>query len=205
MLIWRKRCVAAQLNCELVVQEWDGMIPNLIAKKYDAIVSSMSMSAERRQKVAFTQRYYDSPSVFIVSKQSELKQVNKNSLKGLKLGVTLSTSQASYVAKHYNDIETVVFSESPKLYEALADGKVDVILEDKLAIYDWIANTKAGSCCKFIGDDIKDPIYFGDGAGIAVRLDDTTLLGLLNTAIDKIKADGTYDMINAKYFPFSIQ
>lgn len=198
-------CEAANLHCELVVQEWDGMIPNLIANKYDAIVSSMSMSAERREKVAFTQRYYDSPSVFIVSKQSDLTLVKPSTLKGMKLGVTLSTSQASYASKYYSGIETVVFSESPKLYEALAAGEVDIIMEDKLAIYDWIANTKAGTCCKFIGDDIKDPTYFGDGAGIAVRLDDARLLNIFNTAIDKIKSDGTYDMINAKYFPFSIQ
>ena len=198
-------CEAANLTCELVVQEWDGMIPNLIAKRYDAIISSMSMSAERREKVAFTRRYYDSPSVFIVPKQTDLKQVTSEAIKGLKLGVTLSTSQASYASKFYGDVETVVFAESPKLYEALASGAVDIIMEDKLAIYDWISNTKAGTCCKFVGEDIKDPTYFGDGAGIAVRLDDERLRTTFDKALDKIKEDGTYDMINAKYFPFSIR
>ncbi len=198
-------CEAANLTCEFVVQEWDGMIPNLIAKRYDAIISSMSMSAERREKVAFTQRYYDSPSVFIVPKGADLKEVTPESIKDLKLGVTLSTSQASYASEFYRSIDTVVFAESPKLYEALASGAVDIIMEDKLAIYDWISNTKAGTCCKFVGDDIKDPTYFGDGAGIAVRLDDEALRKTFDLALNKIKEDGTYDMINAKYFPFSIQ
>jgi polar amino acid transport system substrate-binding protein len=73
------------------------------------------------------------------------------------------------------------------------------------AIYDWMANTKAGSCCKFQGPDLLDVTHFGEGAGIALRLDDKERQTRLNEALKSIKADGTYDMINAKYFPFSIQ
>lgn len=198
-------CQTAKADCEFVIQEWNGMIPNLLANRYDAIISSMSMSLERRQKVAFSQKYYDSPSVFITRKDSSIKTVSAADIKGLKLGVTSSTSQAAYAAKFYPDVQTTVFTASPDLYKGLADGSVDIILEDKLAIYDWLANTKAGSCCDFKGGDLKDPVYFGEGAGIAVRPDDKALLATLDTALEKIKADGTYDMINAKYFPFSIQ
>jgi polar amino acid transport system substrate-binding protein len=72
-------------------------------------------------------------------------------------------------------------------------------------VYDWLANTKAGSCCEFRGNDIKNTEFFGDGAGIAVRPSDTELLAKLNSAIETIQADDTYDTINAKYFPFSIR
>lgn len=198
-------CNAAQLNCEFVVQDWDGMIPNLLAEKYDTIISSMSMSAERKEKVKFTDRYYDSPSVFIVQKASQLRHMQPSDLTGMKLGVTSSTAQASFAEDHYGQVERVVYPSSPDLYKALAAGEVDVILEDKLAIYDWLTNTKAGSCCEFRGDDVKDPKYFGEGAGVAVRPDDAKLLAQLNEALKKIQADGTYDRINAKYFPFSIR
>lgn len=203
--IARALCDAASLRCEFVMQEWDGMIPNLLARKYDTIISSMSMSAERKEKVAFTERYYDSPSVFIVRKQSEIRQTDPGSLAGRKLGVTLSTSQASYADHFYPRSQRIIYPSSPDLYKALAAGEVDIILEDKLAIYDWLANTRAGTCCEFRGQDIKDITYFGEGAGIAVRPEDDALLRKLNAALDTIKADGTYDMINAKYFPFSIQ
>jgi len=82
---------------------------------------------------------------------------------------------------------------------------VAVILEDKLAAFDWLNNTKAGQCCEFRGDDIKEAKYFGDGAGIAVRKDDLDLLARLDAGLDEITEDGTYNMINAKYFPFSIR
>ncbi len=198
-------CSVAKLKCEFVVQDWDGMIPNLLENKYDTIISSMSMSAERKEKVKFTDPYYDSPSVFIVQKSSSLKRMQPSDLAGKKLGVTLSTSQASYADDHYNSVERIVYSSSPDLYKALEAEEVDVILEDKLAVYDWLTNTKAGSCCEFRGEDVKDPDYFGEGAGIAVRPDDADLLLRLNQALGTIQADGTYDRINAKYFPFSIR
>lgn len=198
-------CNAMRAQCEFVIQEWPGMIPNLLAKRYDAIVSSMSMSLERRQKVAFTRKYYDSPSVFIAKKGSSMDRSRLADLKGIRLGVTAETSQEAFAKRFYTSASLTVFSASPDLYTGLAEGNVDIILEDKLAVYDWLANTKAGTCCEFKGSDIKDPEFFGDGAGIAVRPDDRELLNKLNAALDAIQADGTYDTINAKYFPFSIQ
>ena len=198
-------CAAMGKPCDMVVQEWDEMIPGLLDGEYDAVVSSMSMSAERREKVAFTSRYYDSPSIFITAKTSSIAAFEPEDLKGRRLGVTLSTSQEAFARHFYGDAAIVVFNESPELYEGLATGKVDVILEDKLAAYDWLANTKAGQCCEFRGEDIKDPTYFGDGAGIALRKEDTALHDEFETALAKITAEGTYDMINAEYFPFPIR
>jgi len=198
-------CAAERFECEFVVQEWTGMIPNLLENRFDAIISSMSMSAERRTKVSFTNRYYDSPSVFIVRKGSNPNGTSANDLKKMKLGVTSATSQEAYAKEFYKDMSTTVFSASPELYKGLADGSVDIILEDKLAVYDWLANAKAGSCCEFVGSDIKNAEYFGDGAGIAVRPSDTKLLDRLNHGLAAIEASGEYDAINAKYFPFSIR
>jgi len=198
-------CETAKLKCEFVIQEWTAMIPNLLDNKYDAIISSMSMSAERREKVAFTQKYYDSPTVFIARKNDDIAGTSPDDLKKLRLGVTAATSQESYARKFYGGVATTVFHASPDLYKGLADGKVDIILEDKLAVYDWLANTKAGGCCEFKGKDIKNTEYFGDGAGIAVRPTDKPLLDKLNAALEEIETNDTYDTINAKYFPFSIR
>lgn len=198
-------CAAMKAECTLVVQKWDEMIPGLVASDYDAIVSSMSMSAERREKAAFTGRYYDSPSTFITAKDAELQAFAPEDLAGKRLGVTLATSQEAFAKDLYAAAEITVFDSSPELYQGLADGAVDVILEDKLAAYDWLTNTKAGQCCTFRGEDIKNPSYFGDGAGIAVRKEDEDLLARFDEALAAITEDGTYNLINAKYFPFSIR
>lgn len=198
-------CETAKLKCEFVIQEWTTMIPSLLDKRYDAIISSMSMSAERREKVSFTQKYYDSPSVFIARKGADIAGTTPDDLKDLKLGITSGTSQEAYAQKLYGDVSKTVFKASPDLYKGLAEGDVDIILEDKLAVYDWLANTRAGSCCEFLGGDIKDAEYFGDGAGIALRPSDSQLLAKFNAALETIQSNDIYDTINAKYFPFSIR
>lgn len=198
-------CAEARFECQLVVQEWTAMIPNLIAGKFDAIISSMSMSAERRAKVAFTSRYYDSPTVFVKQKDLKALSGDPQELAGLTLGVTAGTAQAEYAKRFYPEVETVVFQASTDLYKGLSDKVVDVILEDKLAIFDWLTNTRAGTCCDFTGADIKDDEFFGEGAGIAVRQQDEELRQALDEALVAIKENGKYDEINAKYFPFSIQ
>lgn len=203
--IARALCANAHMTCEFVMQKWEEMIPNLNANRYDAIVSSMSKSEERQKLVAFTDSYYTSPSVFIVRKQAEMPNFNSRSLGGFTVGVTLGTVQAAYVEKFFPEAVITIYPSSPDLYKGLADGSIDVAFEDKLAIYDWLTNTKAGSCCEFRGEDIIDPKFFGDGAGIAIRKSDNELREKLNAALARIKADGSYDAINAEYFPFSIR
>lgn len=198
-------CAAMNTPCELVVQEWDAMIPGLVDNQYDAIISSMSMSAERREKAGFTGRYYDSPSIFITAKDGDISAFTPADLAGRAFGVTLATSQEAFAKDLYATAEITVFGSSPELYQGLADGAVEVILEDKLAAYDWLTNTKAGQCCEFRGEDIKNPTYFGDGAGIVVRKEDDALRTRFDAALAAITEDGTYNLINAKYFPFSIR
>jgi polar amino acid transport system substrate-binding protein len=203
--IARALCAKAALSCEFIMQGWEDMIPNLNADKYDAIVSSMSKSEERQKLVDFTDSYYTSPSVFVVRKKTDMPDFQSKSLGGLSLGVTLGTVQAAYVEQVFPDAEVTIFPSSPDLYKGLAAGSVDVAFEDKLAIYDWLTNTRAGSCCEFKSPDVTDPKFFGDGAGIAIRKADKELREKLNVALATITADGTYDAINAKYFPFSIR
>jgi polar amino acid transport system substrate-binding protein len=198
-------CERAGLSCGLVVQEWTGMIPNLLSNKYDMIVSSMSMSAERRELVTFSDKYYDSPSVFIARRDSGLTTISDETLKGLRVGIAAETSQQAYIKAFFPSAETTVFRSSPELYKALANEDVDIMLEDKLAVYDWLTNTNEGRCCKFVGTDIKDNKIFGEGAGIAFRKGDTALAAKINAALAEIQAGETYDSINAKYFPFSIR
>jgi polar amino acid transport system substrate-binding protein len=201
----RALCEKADLSCQFIVQKWEDMIPNLNAEHYDAIISSMSKSEERQKLVDFTDSYYSSPSVFVVRKKTDMPAFGSKSLGGLVLGVTLGTVQAAYAAQFFPEATVTIFQSSPDLYKALADSSVDIAFEDKLAIYDWLTNTRAGDCCEFKGNGIVDPKFFGDGAGIAIRKTDNQLRDKLNTALAEITADGTYDAINAEYFPFSIR
>ncbi len=196
-------CDKLKAKCVFVAQDWDGIIPGLLAKKYDAIVASMSITAERKKKVDFTDKYYSSPATFVVPKDSPISDVSPKAMKGKTIGAQASTIHANYLEDNYKDSTIKLYKTQDEVNADLAAGRLDAQLADKLVLFEWL-KTKDGQCCKFTGPDIKDPKWFGEGAGIAVRKEDKDLKEMLNKALKEILADGTYEKINKKYFPFSI-
>lgn len=196
-------CEKMGAECEIVSQDWDGIIPALLAKKYDAIVASMSITEDRKKVVAFTKPYYKSPSVFVARKGTSTTNVAPEGLRGKSLGVQGASVHAAYLEDRYNRSNLRLYNTVADAYRDLSAGRVEFVLYDKLAIYDWL-KTPEGSCCEIVGPELNDAAYFGTGIGIALRKGEEPLMQKFNTAIDSIIADGTYAKINAKYFPFPI-
>ncbi len=196
-------CDKLKVKCVFVAQDWDGIIPGLLAKKYDAIVASMSITAERKKKVDFTDKYYSSPATFVAPKNSPVSDISPEAMKGKTIGAQASTIHSNYLEDNYKGSRLKFYKTQDEVNADLAAGRLDAQLADKLVLFEWL-KTKDGQCCKFVGPAIKDPRWFGEGAGIAVRKEDTDLKAMLNKALKEILADGTYEKINKKYFPFSI-
>jgi polar amino acid transport system substrate-binding protein len=196
-------CAQMHADCEIVAQDWDGIIPALLARKYDAIAASMNITADRAKVVAFTTPYYHSPSVFIVRKGTDAKDISPAALAGKTIGVQSSTNHAAFLDDKYSRSTVRLYNTSADAYRDLAAGRIDYVLYDKLPAFDWLRSVD-GACCEMAPGELSDPAYFGSGIGIALRKEDTGLLKRLDAAIEGIAADGTYAKINAKYFPFSI-
>ena len=195
-------CAAMKAECTWVTQEWDGMIPALLAKKYDAIVASMTINDERRRKIDFTDKYYSSPISFVRIKGSGIA-VDDASIKGKRIGVQSSTVAENFVRGAYGDaVEVKAYGTQDEANLDLRSGRVDLIAADTFVVLDFVNN--ADNRAEFVGPRFADPHYVGDGIGIGVRKEDTALRDRLNRAIAQIRADGTYQRINAKYFPFDI-
>jgi len=196
-------CAAMKAECSFVAQDWDGIIPALLAKKYDAIIASMSITDERKKKVDFTDKYYSTPAKFIVDKKGGISDVSVDGLKGKTVGAQGSTIHANFLEDVYKGANVKLYKTQDEANADLAAGRLDAILADSAVLNDWL-KTKDGNCCKFTGPGFNDPKYFGVGAGIAVRKGDDELREALNKAIKTILDDGTYKKINDKYFPFSV-
>ena len=197
-------CAAAGFECEFVVQDWDGIIPGLMAKKYDAIIASMSITEERKQKVDFTGKYYSTPAKFFARKDSGLV-VSPEGLKGKTIAVQRATIHENFVNDNYGDIATIKsYATQDEAYLDIVSGRADAGIADSVAVMDGFLGTDQGKGFQFFGPDFNDPKWFGAGAGIAVRKGEGDLVKALNAAIDKIRADGTYAKINAKYFDFDV-
>ena len=197
-------CEEMKVECELVTQDWDGIIPQLNNRKYDAIVASMSITPERKEKVDFTQKYYNTPAKFVRKKGSGI-EITKEGLKGKIVGVQRATIHDNFVTEVYgNEVEVKRYGTQDEAYLDMVAGRVDLLLADSVALLGGFIETEQGKDYEFVGPDFSDPKYFGEGAGIALRKGDDDLLQMFNQAIDAIRANGKYKTIQDKYFDFDV-
>ena len=193
--IARALCDKMGIECVFVTQDWDGIIPGLMAGKYDAIVASMSITEERKQAVDFTNRYYSNSLRMIAKKGAAIDPAK---LDGKVVGAQRATIAANYAEK-IPDVSVKLYDTQENAYLDLGSGRVDVLVTDMLPGFDWL-NSDQGKGFEFIGENID----INDRIGIAVRKGNDKLRRRLNKALEEIVGDGTYEKINAKYFPFSI-
>lgn len=188
----------------LVAQDWDGIIPALLAKKYDAIIASMSITEERKKKVAFSNKYYNTPAKF-VCKKGAIDSFSREAIKGKSVGVQRATIHDKYLTDNYGkDVKVKRYGTQDEAYLDIVAGRIDMLLADSIALSDGFLKKEEGKDYQFIGPDLSDPKWFGNGAGIAIRKEDKNLAALFNKAIDTIRADGTYKAIQDKYFDFNV-
>jgi len=196
-------CAEAKVKCEWVLQAWEGIIPALLEKKFDAIVASMSITDERRQVVDFSGKYYDSPAMFVGRKDQDI-DITAESLNGKTIAVQVSTIHANYLESKFKDVATIKSYDTQENANLdLIAGRVDLVLADSIALEDGLLKTADGADFERKGDTFTDKLM-GEGVGFAVRKEDTALRDKLTAAIAGIRANGTYKSIADKYFSFDI-
>jgi len=198
-------CAEMQVECQWVEQEFDGLIPSLKVKKVDAILSSMTITDERRKSVDFTGKYYYSPARLVMKAGSEVDDDFAN-LKGKRIGVQRSTTTDRFASAVMaaQGVEVVRYTSQNEIYLDMLSGRLDGTLADAIPVNEGFLKSDNGKDFAFVGPSFTDPQYFGEGAGIAVRKGDSELLGKLNGAIQAIRANGRYQQIQDKYFDFDI-
>ena len=196
-------CARLQAECTLVPQEWDGMIPALNARKFDAIIASMSITEERRRAVLFSTKYYATPAR-LVAKANTPMQPTPAGLKGHRIGVQRQTTQDRYATDVFKDSEIVRYAKMDEAFLDLSAGRIDAMLVDSVAADYGFLRRPAGKGFAFFGPPFIDEKYFGEGAAVAMRKSDTALKAKLDAAIAAIRADGSYQKIAATYFSFDV-
>ena len=202
--IGRALCEKMAVECSFVSQDWDGMIPALMAGKYDVILASMSITEERKQQVAFTDPYYKAALTFVGPAESEVADTSPEALEDLSIGALSASTQAEFLQANYPDSDVRLYRSQDEVNLDLINGRLDLQVSDLLPMLDWVGNSEDGKCCKLVGKPVMDPKFAGEGTGMAVRQEDQELKQKLNEALAAIIADGTYQQINDKYFPINI-
>ena len=197
-------CAEMGAECTMVQQDWDGMIPALLSRKYDAIIASMAITADRKKKVAFTGKYYQVPARFARRKGSGI-EISEAGLLGKAVGVQRATTHDNFISGEFgSDVDIKRYASQDEAYLDAAAGRLDLLLADSVAMQEGFLDTDNGKDWEFVGPGYTDVKYYGDGAGIAVSKSNQDLVDRFNKAIEAIRANGTYQKINAKYFDFDV-
>ncbi len=194
-------CAEIGIQCEWVVQGWDGIIPGLMARKYDAIMSSMTINDERREQVLFSDPYITPPSAWFAPADVEIGTPDEAALEGMTIGVQRGTLQDNYVTDLYGDVADVNrYATADDMVLDMDAGRLDIVFLDFPIGKSTLIDSEAGDY-KVVGEMITEPKeYFGDGFGIAFRQRDEELAAAFNEALATLRDNGTYDEIHAKYF-----
>lgn len=201
----REICARLRRTCFFVTQDWDGLIPGLLAHQYDAVMTALDITDARRAQVAFSMPYVRMPAVLVAQKSSPLKDADPRSLSGKTIGVEDgSASQALLEDAAYKETRVKVFASFEDAMLDLAEGKVDGVIADKLVASNFLKGRREGQCCGLVGHVKRDPAVFGEGIGVAVRKDDVALREAIDAALQAAIDDGTFARIRAKYFDFEI-
>jgi polar amino acid transport system substrate-binding protein len=199
--IARALCDEMKVECEFITQDWDGIIPALIAGKFDAIIASMSITEERKQQVDFTRKYYNTPPAVAAPKDSTIAGATKEDLAGKSIGVQGSTTHSNYAEATFTDSDVKLYPTADEYKLDIINGRIDAVSDDIMVLQQWL-DSPDGACCKIVGTITPVAEIHGEGAGIAIRKGETDLAAKFNAAIDAIRANGKYKEINDKYFTF---
>jgi lysine/arginine/ornithine transport system substrate-binding protein len=198
-------CARLKAKCVWVENDFDGMIPALKAKKFDGVLSSMSMTPQRAEQVAFSDKLFNTPTRLIAKKGSTLLPTPE-SLTGKTIGVEQGTIQETYAKTYWEPkgARIVPYQNQDQVYTDLLSGRLDGALQDAVQADIGFLNTPRGAGFQFAGQDIVDAKILGNGAGIGMRKDDVDLKEKIDKAIADIIKDGTYKAIEKKYFVFDV-
>ena len=214
-------CEIMKHNCTIVEQDWDGMIPALTSKKFDAIMAGMSITSERLKTINFSQGYADEVASLAVMKGSSIENINApeginlniggsdvdkalktltNSLSGKTVCTQIGTIHQNFLESgDVGKIKLKTYKTQDEVNLDLTNGRCDVALAAAVAFTDYAE--KSGEAVVLTGPTFSGGA-FGNGVGVGIRKGDSKLLNEFNAAIDKARDDGIISKLAIKWFGF---
>jgi polar amino acid transport system substrate-binding protein len=199
--IARAICEELHIGCTIQARRWDTLIDSLESGKGDAVIASIASSPAARERIDFTQPYYQTPARFAARKNSQLADTTPAALAGKSVGVIAGSAHQTYLATFFPRAVAKPYPNFAALHEALKTGAIDAAFADGLSLAVWLAGESSGDCCAFRGGPYTESRFFGEGVGIAVRKEDADLRRAMDWALARLAARGVYAELYLKYFP----
>lgn len=188
--------VAAAAGFEVVVQNtaWDGIFAGLANRDYDAVISSVTITEERRGTMDFSTPYINAGQVLIVHRDTPASVTRLQDLTGQSVGAQIGTTGAFEVEK-VNGLDLRTYDELGMAIEDLAQGRIAGVVADTPIAADFaLQNDTYKAILKIVGEPFTDEFY-----GVAVRKGNSEVLDLINAGLNVVLNDGTVEELEAKW------
>lgn len=201
----REMCKRMNVECEFVVMDFKALIPSLLQGKFNALVSQLSPTPERKEKLLFSTPVVYNPTTFVVRANTHYEWTKEGLTgKGIKIGIQRGSAGIPYVQKLYGDVLTYVYYDNPdQIRLDLLAGRIDMTFDSKINWTIELINKPEGKDWKLDGGEhwIGDPAIPEAQRGFswAVRKGDEALLARMNAAITSMIEDCTYTKIRKAY------
>ncbi|SDH35502.1 ABC transporter substrate-binding protein [Pseudomonas panipatensis] len=192
-------CEHLKVKCVWMPNDFDGMIPGLKARKFDGVISSMTVTEARKKEIDFSDKLFSGPSSMISKKGSGLA-ATPEALKGKTVGVEQGTIQEAYAKAKLEPagVNVKSYQNQDQVYADLVSGRLDASLQDMLQAEMGFLTTEQGKAFEN-SKPLHDPLLPAETA-IGIKKGNAELKALLDKGIKAMHADGTYDKLQKKYF-----
>ncbi|NLP60159.1 transporter substrate-binding domain-containing protein [Paraburkholderia sacchari] len=218
-------CARIKIECKLVAQDWDAMIPGLRAGKFDVLMDAIMVTPEREKVIAFSRPYALTPGAFVSTDPKMLSALGgpaevlkltgepkgdkpavdrlRAALKGRTIGIQIGTAYTDFINKNFKDIATIrEYKKAPERDLDLASGRIDVAFDD-VSYFAAVLQQPENKSLAFVGPKIGGTIW-GPGEALAFRQNDGELKAKFDAALTAALADGTVKRLSQKWFSVNI-
>jgi polar amino acid transport system substrate-binding protein len=196
-------CDELKVQCTIQMRRFDTLLAALGENRADAVIASLAVTPETRQRVEFSDPYYRASARFVARRDAGIPEVVPEAVEGKKIAVVVDTAHEEYLKAFFTEAEVRPFRAVEQAREALRKGEVDLLFGDGIALAFWLNGTDSGGCCVFAGGPFLESRYFGEGVGIAVRRGNDTLRLAFNWALFRLWEKGRFTDLWLRYFPIS--
>ena len=199
----RMICEEIKVACTVQMRRFDTLIDALNRNEGDAVIASISPSADMRQKVDFSDPYYRLPARFVSRKAVAFDEIKPEALEGKKVAVVAGTAHEAYLKELFTEAELHPYPWQEAARAALKKGEVDLLFGDGVSLAFWLNGTDSANCCVFRGGPYTESRFFGEGIGIAVRRNNELMRQAFNWALFRLWEKGRFTDLWLRYFPIS--
>jgi polar amino acid transport system substrate-binding protein len=197
----RMICEELKVPCTIQMRRFDTLLDSLYDNRGDAVMASIAVTPQTRQRADFSDAYYRTPARFAARKEVVLDDLRPERLEGREVAVVAGTAHEAYLKTLFTEVDLRTYATAELARDALRRGDVDLLFGDGISLAFWLNGTDSQGCCVFKGGPFIESRFFGEGVGIAVRRGNDTLRRAFNWALFRLWERGRFSDLWLRYFP----